>query len=89
MLTGSVGELGGGVSTWAGNYKGGIFQAAPWFGPGVGGYVNEDPFNPLLDPEARYSADTNRHTSHGEETSYWATAIGRSSWIRRPRGARC
>lgn len=71
MLTGSVGELGGGVSTWAGNYKGGIFQAAPWFGPGVGGYVNEDPFNPLLDPEARYSADTNRHTSHGEETSYW------------------
>ena len=40
MLTGNIGKFGTGVSTWAGNYKGAIWQAAPWFGPGVGGYVN-------------------------------------------------
>ncbi|MFP3900364.1 MAG: molybdopterin-dependent oxidoreductase [Acidimicrobiia bacterium] len=71
MLVGSIGVPGGGVSTWAGNYKGGIFHAAPWHGPGVGGYVNEDPFHPLRDPDARYTAETSRHTIHGEETSYW------------------
>jgi nitrate reductase alpha subunit len=71
MLTGNIGRPGAGVSTWAGNYKGGIFHGAPWHGPGVGGYVNEDPFNPLLGAEDRYSFGTNRHTIHGEETSYW------------------
>jgi nitrate reductase alpha subunit len=71
MLTGNIGRPGAGVSTWAGNYKGGIFHAASWHGPGVGGYVNEDPFHPLLDPEARYEPGTLRHTTHGEETSYW------------------
>ena len=71
MLTGNIGRPGAGVSTWAGNYKGGIFQAAAWFGPGVGGYINEDPFSPLLDTTASYSAATSRHTVHGEETSYW------------------
>lgn len=71
MLVGSIGVPGGGVSTWAGNYKGGIFHAAPWHGPGVGGFVNEDPFHPLRDPAARYVAGTQRHTIHGEETSYW------------------
>ncbi|MCZ2154281.1 MAG: molybdopterin-dependent oxidoreductase [Bryobacterales bacterium] len=30
MLTGNIGKLGSGVSTWAGNYKGGIFHAAPF-----------------------------------------------------------
>ena len=71
MLTGNIGQPGAGVSTWAGNYKGGIFHAAPWHGPGVGGYVNEDPFNPLLSPDDAYTLATNRHTIHGEETSYW------------------
>jgi len=71
MLTGNIGIPGASVSTWAGNYKGGIFHAAPWHGPGIGGFVNEDPFKPLLDPGARYTAATSRHTSHGEETSYW------------------
>jgi nitrate reductase / nitrite oxidoreductase, alpha subunit len=71
MLTGQIGQPGSGVSTWAGNYKGGIFHAAPWFGPGVGGYVNEDPFRPLLDESDTYDFDNVRHYIHGEETSYW------------------
>ncbi|MEX1134647.1 MAG: molybdopterin-dependent oxidoreductase [Acidimicrobiia bacterium] len=71
MLTGQVGIPGSGVSTWAGNYKGGIFHAAPWFGPGVGGYVNEDPFHPLLDETSRYDFNNTHHYIHGEETSYW------------------
>lgn len=71
MLTGQIGIPGSGVSTWAGNYKGGIFHAAPWFGPGVGGYVNEDPFNPLLSETDVYDFDNIHHYIHGEETSYW------------------
>lgn len=71
MLTGNIGIPGSGVSTWAGNYKGGIFHAAPWHGPGVGGYVNEDPFNPLLDPAARYTAKTSGHRLEGEDVAYW------------------
>lgn len=71
MLLGSIGVSGGGVSTWAGNYKGGVFQAAPWFGPGVGGFVNENPFDPLTDPTDRYSSSNLRHMIHGEDVSYW------------------
>ncbi|MFQ5947675.1 MAG: molybdopterin-dependent oxidoreductase, partial [Acidimicrobiia bacterium] len=71
MLTGNIGSPGAGVSTWAGNYKGGIFHGAPWHGPGVGGYVNEDPFHPLLSEDDRYDFSSLRHTIHGEETSYW------------------
>jgi len=71
MLTGQVGLPGTGVSTWAGNYKGGIFHAARWFGPGVGGYVNEDPFRPLVDESDAYDFDNVHHYIHGEETSYW------------------
>lgn len=71
MLTGQIGIPGAGVSTWAGNYKGGIFHAAPWFGPGVGGYVNEDPFRPLLGEDDTYGFDDIHHYIHGEETSYW------------------
>src|SRR5690606_12397659 len=67
----NIGRPGAGVSTWAGNYKGCIFHAAPCHGPGVGGYVNEDPFRPLLDPAAPYRAADLRHTIHGEEMSYW------------------
>ncbi|MEX2135273.1 MAG: molybdopterin-dependent oxidoreductase, partial [Acidimicrobiia bacterium] len=71
MLTGQIGIPGAGVSTWAGNYKGGIFHAAPWFGPGVGGYVNEDPFRPLMSDDDAYDFDNIHHYIHGEETSYW------------------
>ena len=71
MLTGNIGVPGAGVSTWAGNYKGGIWHAADWHGPGVGGYVNEDPFNPVLSDTAVYRKENQRHTIHGEETSYW------------------
>lgn len=71
MLTGQIGIPGAGVSTWAGNYKGGIWHGAPWFGPGVGGYVNENPFEPLLDPDARYTFANVHHYVHGEDTSYW------------------
>jgi nitrate reductase alpha subunit len=71
MLTGNIGRYGSGVSTWAGNYKGAIFQAAPWYGPGVGGYIREDPFNPVMDPAGKYSSKTTREYSHDEETAYW------------------
>ena len=71
MLTGNIGVPGSGVSTWAGNYKGGIFHGAPWFGPGIAGYVAEDPFNPLLDPKSPYTFDTTRKTAEGEEVAYW------------------
>jgi nitrate reductase alpha subunit len=71
MLTGQIGIPGSGVSTWAGNYKGGIFHAAPWFGPGVGGYVNEDPFRTLLDEDALYDFENTHHFIHGEDVSYW------------------
>jgi len=71
MLLGNIGSSGSGVSTWAGNYKGGVFQGAPWHGPGVGGYANENPFEPLMDPAAKYTAKTSHHYMHGEETSYW------------------
>ncbi len=71
MLTGQIGIPGAGVSTWAGNYKGGIFHAAPWFGPGVGGYVNENPFRPLMGENDTYDFADTHHYLHGEETSYW------------------
>ena len=71
MLIGEIGRPGAGVSTWAGNYKGGIFQGAPWFGPGVGGYVREDPFAPLAGERDRYSAATGHEYGEDEETSYW------------------
>lgn len=71
MLTGNIGKPGSGVSTWAGNYKGGIFQAAKWYGPGIGGFVNENPFKPMLDPAAQYTFDDVHHYIHGEEVSYW------------------
>ncbi|HSL27140.1 MAG TPA: molybdopterin-dependent oxidoreductase, partial [Acidimicrobiia bacterium] len=71
MLTGQIGQPGTGVSTWAGNYKGGIFHAAPWFGPGVGGYVNENPFFPVMDETAGYRFADTHHYILGEETSYW------------------
>ena len=71
MLTGNIGRHGAGVYAWAGNYKGALLQASPWTGPGAGSYINEDPFNPVLDENVRITAEHLRHTTHGEEVSYW------------------
>ena len=72
LLVGSIGIPGSGAHTWAGNYKGALFQGSSWSGPGVGGaYVKEDPFNQILDPVAPVRAENVRELLHGEEMSYW------------------
>jgi nitrate reductase alpha subunit len=72
LLVGSIGIPGSGAHTWAGNYKGALFQGSQWSGPGVGGaYVKEDPFNQNLDPAAPVQAKNIRELLHGEEMSYW------------------
>ena len=72
ILTGNIGKHGAGVYTWAGNYKGALFQASPWSGPGVGSYTHEDPFNPVLDDKTRITREHLRHLSDVEDPSYWA-----------------
>jgi nitrate reductase alpha subunit len=72
MLTGNIGKHGAGGFTWAGNYKGALFQASSWSGPGVGTYIYEDPFAPVLDEQARITHHELRHCSDGEDPSYWA-----------------
>ena len=72
ILTGNIGKHGAGVYTWAGNYKGGVFQASPWTGPGVGTYAAEDPFHPVLDENARLTKKNVRKCSDVEDPSYWA-----------------
>jgi nitrate reductase alpha subunit len=72
ILTGNIGKHGAGVYTWAGNYKGALFQASAWTGPGAGAYMHEDPFQPILDPKARITHEHLRHLSDAEEPSYWA-----------------
>ncbi|MFQ5666111.1 MAG: molybdopterin-dependent oxidoreductase [Candidatus Binatia bacterium] len=71
MLTGNIGRHGAGVFAWAGNYKGALLQASPWTGPGVGAYIHEDPFHPVLDEGTRMTHKHLRHTTQGEEPSYW------------------
>jgi nitrate reductase alpha subunit len=72
MLTGNIGRHGAGSYTWAGNYKGALFQASPWSGPGVGSYTAEDPFHPVLEETARIGHENLRHASDTEDPSYWA-----------------
>jgi nitrate reductase alpha subunit len=72
MLTGNIGKHGAGVYTWAGNYKGALFQASPWSGPGVASFTHEDPFNPVLDEKERITHEHLRHLSDAEDPSYWA-----------------
>lgn len=72
LLTGNIGKHGAGVFTWAGNYKGALFQASSWSGPGVGSYTHEDPFKPVLDESARITHENLRHMTDAEEPSYWA-----------------
>lgn len=85
MLTGNIGRHGAGSCTWAGNYKGALFQASPWSGPGVGSFTQEDPFQPILDETARITRANLRHCSDGEDPSYWACGE-RTQTVRLPSG---
>ncbi len=87
MLTGNIGKHGAGVYTWAGNYKGAVFQASPWSGPGVGSYIAEDPFNPVLDEKARITKQNIRKTSDVEDPSYWASGE-RTLTVELPKGGK-
>ncbi len=71
-LTGNYGRHGSGVYSWAGNYKGALFQAAPWAGPGVGAFIDEDPFHPVLDEDGELTHEHLHHYASAEEPSYWA-----------------
>ena len=71
MLTGNIGRHGAGVFTWAGNYKGALFQGSPWTGPGAATYTHEDPFNPVLDEDIRITHEHLRNMTKGEEVAYW------------------
>ncbi len=72
MLTGNIGLPGAGAHTWAGNYKGAIFQAAPGVGTGAGSYRFEDPFAPVLDPNGTVTPANTHEYAHDEEPAYWA-----------------
>lgn len=87
LLTGNIGKHGAGMYTWAGNYKGALFQASPWSGPGVGTFTHEDPFNPVLDEAARLDHHDLRNLSDVEDPSYWACGE-RTLTVDLPRGGR-
>jgi len=71
MLTGNIGNSGGGSHGWAGNYKAALFQGSPWTGPGFKGWVAEDPFHPNLNPAA-HGKDIKAHAfTKDEEPAYW------------------
>lgn len=71
MMTGNIGKHGAGVYTWAGNYKGALFQAAPWAGPGVGVYTHENPFAPVLDGKKKMTQGDLKNYTQGEDVAYW------------------
>ena len=71
MLTGNIGKHGAGVFTWAGNYKGALFQASSWSGPGVGSYSHENPFAPVLDEKVRITHHDLRNYTMGEDVAFW------------------
>ena len=71
LLVGSIGIPGSGAHTWAGNYKGALFQGSPWSGPGVGAYKLENPFAQVLDADRSVGGENVREYSHAEEMSYW------------------
>jgi nitrate reductase alpha subunit len=87
MLTGNIGKHGAGMFTWAGNYKGALFQASAWSGHGVGSFTHEDPFNPVLDPKAHLTEEQHRHLSDGEDPSYWACGE-KTLTVELPKGGR-
>jgi nitrate reductase alpha subunit len=88
MLTGNIGKHGAGVYTWAGNYKGALFQGSAWSGPGAATYFREDPFNPVLDEKARITLANLRETMHGEDVSYWGYG-DRPLIVNTPQGKKC
>ncbi|MEE8342334.1 MAG: molybdopterin-dependent oxidoreductase [Gammaproteobacteria bacterium] len=71
MLTGNFGKHGAGVFTWAGNYKGGLFQASSWSGPGVGSYTHENPFKPVLDEKVRIDHTHLHNYAYGDDVAFW------------------
>jgi nitrate reductase alpha subunit len=71
MLTGNFGKHGAGVFTWAGNYKGGLFQASSWTGHGVGSYTHETPFQPVLDETVRITHEHLQNFTYGEDVAFW------------------
>ncbi|MCG3177162.1 MAG: Nitrate reductase [Candidatus Omnitrophica bacterium] len=71
MLTGNIGKPGAGCYGWAGNYKAAVFQGSPWTGYGFKGWVAEDPFQPLLDPQAHGKDVHVKAYSKDEEPAYW------------------
>jgi len=71
MLTGNIGKPGAGCHTWAGNYKGGIFQGAPWHGAGAGVYRFENPFNPVLDENSAVTSDHIEEYTSEDEPGWW------------------
>lgn len=73
ILTGNIGKYGAGVFTWSGNYKGAVLQGSAWSGPGVGSYIHEDPFKPVLDENVRITEEHLRTMDSPEEPAYWAT----------------
>ncbi|MFQ5738344.1 MAG: molybdopterin-dependent oxidoreductase [Acidobacteriota bacterium] len=85
ILTGNIGRHGAGVYTWAGNYKGAVFQGSKWSGPGAGAYVAEDPFNPQLDPHAEITPAQLRPAMRGEEVGYWGSG-DQPFIVKTPRG---
>lgn len=87
LLTGNIGKHGAGMFTWAGNYKGALFQASSWSGPGVATFTGEDPFKPVLDETARIDHHHIRHMSDAEEPSYWACGE-RTLTVDLPKGGR-
>ncbi|MBL8949634.1 MAG: molybdopterin-dependent oxidoreductase [Myxococcaceae bacterium] len=71
MLTGNIGRPGAGGHTWAGNYKSALFQGSAETGPGLKGWVAEDPFDVNLDATADgKDIHTHAHTAD-EEPAYW------------------
>ena len=71
MLTGNFGKHGAGVFTWAGNYKGGLFQGSSWTGPGIGTYTHENPFKPVLSKRVRIRPKHLRNYIYGEDVAFW------------------
>jgi nitrate reductase / nitrite oxidoreductase, alpha subunit len=71
MLTGNIGNAGGGSHTWAGNYKAALFQGSLETGPGFKGWVAEDPHEPNLDPAADGKNIKAHAYTYDEEPAYW------------------
>ncbi|MEK6576871.1 MAG: molybdopterin-dependent oxidoreductase, partial [Nitrospirota bacterium] len=72
MLTGNIGYNGSGSHGWAGNYKAGNKQGSTWTGPGFASMVAENPFKPVLDPNALPTWDDIKDFGYDEEIGYMA-----------------